>query len=88
MSATSQVQQGVRPKPAPDVYLNAAAAAAVAPAGCLVLEDSRLGVTGAVAAGMTCYGFARHDDGADLTAAGAAKIIHSLEEFLAELESA
>ena len=87
-SATSQVQQGVRPKPAPDVYLNAAAAAAIAPAGCLVLEDSRLGVTGAVAAGMTCYGFARHDDGADLTAAGAAKIIHSLEEFLAELESA
>lgn len=83
-SATSMA--GVRPKPAPDVYLRAAAAAGVAPSGCLVLEDSVPGVTGAVAAGMTCHGFATHGDGAPLAAAGAKKIIHSLQEFVTTLE--
>lgn len=85
-SATSMLRQGVRPKPAPDIYLNAAAAAGIAPAACLVLEDSSLGVTGAVAAGMTCYGFAPHGDGAHLKAAGAVKVMHGLEAFLGELE--
>ncbi|MFT4197424.1 MAG: HAD family phosphatase [Pseudoxanthomonas sp.] len=42
-----------RPKPAPDVYLLAARLLAVAPAGCLVLEDSPTGVRAALAAGMT-----------------------------------
>jgi beta-phosphoglucomutase-like phosphatase (HAD superfamily) len=50
------------------------------------LEDSGVGVTGAVAAGMTCYGFAPHGDGAHLTAAGAVKILRDLPEFLLELE--
>jgi HAD superfamily hydrolase (TIGR01509 family) len=87
-SATGMLDQGVKPKPAPDVYLRAAASAGVAPPRCLVLEDSSLGVTGAVAAGMTCYGFAPHDEGAPLLAAGAKKIMHGLPEFLIELEGA
>ena len=41
------------PKPAPDIYLLAAARLGVAPAHCLVLEDSPTGVRAALAAGMT-----------------------------------
>lgn len=41
------------PKPAPDVYLLAAQRLGVAPARCLVLEDSPVGVRAALAAGMT-----------------------------------
>jgi HAD superfamily hydrolase (TIGR01509 family) len=82
-SAGSVIAKGGRPKPAPDVFLSAAASANVLPSRCAVLEDSVLGVTGAVAAGMTCYGFAPHGDGADLTAAGAVKILHNLDEFVA-----
>lgn len=40
------------PKPAPDVYLLAARTLNVAPAACLVLEDSPTGVRAALAAGM------------------------------------
>lgn len=46
-----------RPKPAPDVYLAAAHAAKVAPARCLVVEDSPTGTTAALAAGMRVLGF-------------------------------
>ena len=41
-------------KPAPDVYLVAAARLAIAPAACLAIEDSEPGVTAAKQAGMTC----------------------------------
>ncbi|WP_374012345.1 HAD family hydrolase [Pseudoxanthomonas koreensis] len=41
------------PKPEPDVYLLAAQRLGVAPAQCLVLEDSPTGVRAALAAGMT-----------------------------------
>lgn len=44
-----------RGKPHPDAFLAAAAALGVAPAGCLVFEDSLIGVTAGVAAGMTVY---------------------------------
>jgi HAD superfamily hydrolase (TIGR01509 family) len=86
-TAGSVIAKGGRPKPAPDVYLQASDSANVAPSRCVVLEDSALGVTGAVAAGMVCYGFAPHGDGAHLSAAGAVKILHSLDEFLHLLES-
>ncbi len=42
------------PKPAPDLFLHAAEGLGIAPAQCLVFEDSDPGATGAVAAGMTC----------------------------------
>ena len=42
-------------KPAPDVYLTAAARLNVPPQQCLALEDSPNGARAAVAAGMTCY---------------------------------
>ena len=64
----TDVKQG---KPAPDLFLAAAASAGAAPAECVVIEDSVTGVQGAVAAGMDCLGFAPHGDGAALRAAGA-----------------
>ncbi len=43
-----------KPKPAPDVFLAAAAALEVPPQQCLVLEDSRNGLIAAQAAGCAC----------------------------------
>ena len=45
-------------KPAPDVYLKAAAHAGMAPVQCAVVEDSASGAKAAVAAGMRCFGYA------------------------------
>jgi HAD superfamily hydrolase (TIGR01509 family) len=84
-SAGAIIAQGGRAKPAPDIFAAAAASAHARPAHCLVLEDSAIGVTGAVTAGMTCYGFAPHDEGARLTAAGASRIIKSLHQFVESL---
>ena len=44
-------------KPAPDLFLLAADALGIAPADCLVIEDSVNGVLAAKAAGMRCWGF-------------------------------
>ena len=60
-----------RGKPAPDLFLAAAAAEGVAPGQTLVVEDSVPGVTAAVAAGMSCLGYAPDHDGQRLAALGA-----------------
>ena len=70
-SAYDLIARGKRGKPAPDLYLEAAAAEGVPPGACLVIEDSVAGVQAAVAAGMTCLGFSPDTDGAKLAAAGA-----------------
>jgi len=44
------------PKPAPDVYLEAAAQLGADPSACVALEDSETGVAAAKAAGMTVIG--------------------------------
>ncbi len=44
-------------KPAPDLFLHAAARMGVVPARCAVVEDSPYGVAAALAAGMTPFGF-------------------------------
>ena len=49
-----------KPKPAPDLYLHVASQLGVAPADCVVIEDSPTGATAAVAAGMRCFGYAPH----------------------------
>src|SRR5262245_61552787 len=46
-------------KPAPDLFLHAAASFGVDPRRCAVVEDSPAGVSAANAAGMTSFGFAR-----------------------------
>ena len=65
------IERGGAGKPAPDVFLAAAAAEPVVPAHCIVIEDSVHGVTAARAAGMDCLGLAPRGDGAALRAAGA-----------------
>jgi beta-phosphoglucomutase-like phosphatase (HAD superfamily) len=47
-----------RPKPAPDVYLAAAASQRVDPSGAAVIEDSAVGASAARAAGMAVFGYA------------------------------
>jgi HAD superfamily hydrolase (TIGR01509 family) len=70
-SAHDLTSRGKSGKPAPDLFLEAAAAENVRPADCLVIEDSLPGVRAAVAAGMTCLGFCPDSDGALLREAGA-----------------
>ena len=48
--------QAILPKPHPDIYLRAAALLEVAPANCIVIEDSPTGVAAAKAAGMRVIG--------------------------------
>ena len=64
------------PKPAPDVFLHAAGAMAVAARDCVVIEDSVAGLRAAKAAGMRAFGFAADDDGTALVAAGATVFHH------------
>jgi beta-phosphoglucomutase-like phosphatase (HAD superfamily) len=59
------------PKPAPDVFLAAAKAFNTSPSRCVVIEDSVLGVTAAVRAGMKVYGHAKFTPAELLQKAGA-----------------
>ena len=65
------VSEVARGKPFPDVFLHAAAKSAVAPADCVVIEDTPTGVSAGVAAGMTVYGYCAHTPAHQLIAAGA-----------------
>ena len=76
--------QVARGKPAPDLFLFAAASMGVQPARCLVIEDSIYGVQGAIAAGMTAIGFSGGSHippghGAELQASGASFVESSWE---------
>ncbi len=72
-------------KPAPDVYLAAAAAVGVAPARCLVVEDTVTGVAAGVAAGATVVGYSPggsgHGSPEALRAAGAALLLRDMREL-------
>jgi HAD superfamily hydrolase (TIGR01509 family) len=57
-------------KPAPDLFLHAAARMGFDPASTAVVEDSLPGIEAAVAAGMRALAFTRHTDAAELAAAG------------------
>jgi beta-phosphoglucomutase-like phosphatase (HAD superfamily) len=78
-----------RSKPAPDVYLAAAAALGVDPMRCAVVEDTVTGVTAGTAAGATVYGYsppeAGHDAPAALRAAGAVAIFTDMAQLAALL---
>lgn len=79
-----------RGKPAPDIYLYAAARIGADIARTLIIEDSPVGVTGAVASGAQVIGLAvgRHcGDGHDvkLRAAGAPRVVHGFDEIAALL---
>ena len=65
------VTQVARGKPAPDVYLYAAAQCGVEPQRCMVVEDTPPGVTAGAAAGMKVLGFCAHTPKDMLLRAGA-----------------
>jgi HAD superfamily hydrolase (TIGR01509 family) len=74
-----------RSKPAPDVYLAAAAALGVEPARCVVVADTVTGVAAGIAAGATVFGYsppeAGHDAPALLRTAGAVTIFSSMTQL-------
>jgi len=83
-SAHEIILRGGRGKPAPDVFLEAAAAENIDPEHCIVIEDSVAGATAARAAGMACLGFSPDHDGAALRAVGAMpfRAMRALPELL------
>jgi HAD superfamily hydrolase (TIGR01509 family) len=76
-----------RGKPAPDLFLHAAAAMGADPRRTLVIEDSVSGVKAAKAADMTVWGFvggahyASRDGRGILQAAGADRVFERMSEF-------
>jgi len=81
-SGAEHVERG---KPAPDLYLLAARQLAVPIEQCVILEDSEVGATGALASGATVIGLAAglhclHDHGDRLHALGVKHVAHSFEE--------
>jgi HAD superfamily hydrolase (TIGR01509 family) len=86
--SATQVAHG---KPAPDLYLFAASAMAVAAHDCVVVEDSVLGATAGRAAGMRVIGFtggahAIGNAARDLAAAGASPVLASMAELPVAVE--
>jgi HAD superfamily hydrolase (TIGR01509 family) len=81
-----------KPKPAPDVYLQAARVMGFSPEQCLVIEDSVTGVTSARAAGMLVLGFLggshiRSDHAEMLSRAGANKLFDNMTELPQVIQS-
>lgn len=74
-----------RSKPAPDVYLAAAAALGVHPSRCAVIEDTVTGTAAGIAAGATVFGYsppqAGHDAPAALRSAGALRVFGDMAQL-------
>jgi HAD superfamily hydrolase (TIGR01509 family) len=86
--SATQVAHG---KPAPDLYLFAATKMGVAPKHCVVIEDTAHGVTAGRAAGMKVVGFtgaahATNDAAQCLAAAGACRVISSMDDLPATVQ--
>ncbi len=65
-----------RPKPAPDIYLAAAASCGADPAACVVVEDSLLGARAGIAAGCRVLGLLHDTDPLVFRAIGAEPLTH------------
>jgi len=75
---------GLRPgKPAPDMYLAAAASIGLAPRDCVVVEDAMSGIQAARAAGIGCIvGLASRENRRQLVALeGVRAVIENLQQF-------
>ncbi len=78
-----------RSKPAPDVYLAAAAHLQVPADQCLVIEDTPVGTTAGVAAGATVWAYCPLPTAADrLRQAGASRLLASMDELATLLAQA
>ena len=78
-------QEMPRTKPAPDVYLAAAAALGVAPQRCAVIEDTVTGARAGIDAGATVFGYAPggpgHSSAEALRAAGVVQVFSDMAEL-------
>jgi HAD superfamily hydrolase (TIGR01509 family) len=86
--SAAEVKHG---KPAPDLFLYAAAQCGCAPAQCIVIEDSPVGIAAAGRAGMASIGFAGASDGdcvlaQALAMAGAAIVLTKMADLPAAVE--
>ncbi|MEP7050340.1 MAG: HAD family hydrolase [Pseudomonadota bacterium] len=79
------VTQVARGKPAPDVFLFAASQMGVSPDRVAVVEDTPVGVTGGLAAGMTVLGYAGRTPRHRLLAAGATVVFDDMSHLPALL---
>ena len=84
----SGAEHVTRGKPAPDLYLHAASALGVDIARCVILEDSPVGVTGAVASGAHVIGLCAGSHcgighAGQLRALGVTEIAHDFDEAAA-----
>jgi HAD superfamily hydrolase (TIGR01509 family) len=69
------------PKPAPDLFLHAARCCGVAPADCVVVEDTPTGVAAGMTAGMTVLGYAALTPAHRLRAAGAHHVFDRMTDL-------
>lgn len=76
--SATDVQHG---KPAPDLFLHAAAHMGVAPERCVVVEDSKYGARAARAAGMHAFGYAGGLTPAEWLSAEGATVFSSMGEL-------
>ena len=76
--------QVVNGKPAPDIFLRAAEALGVEPSGCVVVEDSVVGVAAGRSAGMTVFAIAKTYPADDLD--DAHRVFQSMTELHAFVE--
>lgn len=72
------VMDVARPKPAPDIFLHAAAQMGAPAADCVVVEDTPTGVVAGIAAGMQVCGFAARTPAPRLWAAGAHQVFDDM----------
>ena len=75
----------LHPKPAPDLFLHAARQLGADPRRTTVVEDTPTGIRAAKAAGMQAIGFAAMTPAAQLHAAGADRVVHTMAEVQALL---
>jgi HAD superfamily hydrolase (TIGR01509 family) len=82
------VAQVARGKPAPDVFLFAAAEMGVIPGRAAVVEDTPPGVAAGIAAGMTVFGYAGRTPASRLREAGANVVFDAMYDLPTLLASA
>jgi HAD superfamily hydrolase (TIGR01509 family) len=69
-----------RPKPAPDLFLHAAQTMGFPPDRCAVVEDTTVGVTAGIAAGMTVFAYCPPERAAAMAELGAAPF-HAMRDL-------
>jgi beta-phosphoglucomutase len=79
--------EGLRGKPAPDIFLAAAQRLGVSPAACLAFEDAANGIQAAAAAGMVVVGITTNVSADQLVAAGARFTAPDFVSLPAELDA-